>query len=74
MFSSNRYQQLPTNATGQRRRAGGLVAWKRYALLAFAGALVVLTAFTLFGPGSGSDEVTYDETSEYSSFALSVVS
>lgn len=67
MFNRNRYQQLPTNTNGQRRRAGGLTAWKRYALLAVAGAFVVLTAFTLFGPSSRDDSIAYEETRECAS-------
>lgn len=61
MFNRNRYQQLPTNNNGQRRRAGGLTAWKRYALLAVAGAFIVFTAVTLFGP-IRSNDVAYEET------------
>lgn len=66
MFNRNRYQQLPTNTNGQRRRAGGLTAWKRYTLIAVAGAFIVFTAFTLFGPISSDDSVAYEETREYS--------
>lgn len=51
MFSGRKYTPLPSTADGRdRRRRGGLVAWKRYAVIGAVMVLLVVVGYTMSVP------------------------
>lgn len=65
MFTKKKYSPLPTNSNGSnRKRVGGMPAWKRYGLIGTGALVVIMLMYGYSGRSSKDVDAVWDAESE----------